>query len=599
MDRTPARRTVLAGIAATAAMTVTGTGLAGSAEAAQAHEADTVLLNSYIYTVDARNSIKKALAITRGRIVHVGTDRSASAYIGKRTQVVDLRGRMLMPGLHDGHIHPLSGGRGLLGLDFQYAPLTVAEFRATIQAYLDTTAAQEPDGWVTGAHWYLQAMRPAGTKVTRADLDTLTTRRPILISSSDGHTSLANSRALQLAGITGSTPDPATGTIERDATGEPTGILQDGAQDLVRSKIPPATAEDNVRYAEAALAALRAQGVTTFMDAAASEGSLKAFTTLAERGRLTARAHFAVLVDLTDSRPVQRVMKLQRTYDTGRLRAAPDIHVRNTKMFLDGVLQYPAQTAGVLEPYLVHDHDHWVPGTNKGSVYWPPDRLNSLMKELAAAGIDPHVHAIGDHAVRVALDAYQGVRRAGYRSNRLTVAHAELVNPADIPRFARLGVIAAMGFHWAKPGPDSVDAVEPYLGQERWQNYEPEGAIFRSGGIISLGSDWPVDPLDEWDALRTVITRTALRGSPYAAYGPMTPHQALQRRTVIRAATRNGAYQLHQENDTGAIEVGKLADLIVLDRNILKIPAEDIANTKVLITMVGGRIVHGSVADLR
>ncbi|MBV1935625.1 amidohydrolase [Streptomyces sp. BV286] len=595
MEHRLARRAVLAAMAAiptTAALPATDA-------AASSAEADLVLRNGYVWTVDARDSIRKAVAVRDGKIIYVGTDNGAAHYIGRRTQVVDLGGRMVMPGLHDGHLHSLAGGSGLLNLDFAYASLTVAEFLDRISAYLAESADQEPLGWVIGSHWYVQAMRPTGVTVTRKDLDGLTTERPIAISSSDFHTMLVNSRALELAQITKDTPDPAGGIIERDAAGEPTGILQDSATALIGAVLPPPTDADNLRYAEAALAALRAQGVTTFMDAAADENMLRAYATLAEQGKLTARAHFAPLVDLSDENPLPRLKRLRRRYDTGALRARPDVHVGNVKVFLDGVLQAPAQTAAVLESYLVDDgHGHMVPGTRKGTVYWPQDRLDAFFTEVAAAGFDPHTHAIGDHAVQVALNAFGAVRRAGHRRNRLTIAHAELVSPADIPRFHRLDVVASMGFHWAKPGPDSTDSVEPYLGPERYENFEPEGAIFRAGGRVSLGSDWPVDPLNEWNALRTVITRTALPGTAYTKYGTMTPSQRLQRRTAIRAATLHGAYQLRQEHRTGSIEVGKLADLIVLDRNILKIPADDIGNTRVLLTLVGGKPVHGSYETL-
>lgn len=587
-------RPVPAGMAAipmTAALSTTDATTAAAASA----EADLVLCNGYVWTVDARDSIKKAVAVRDGNIIYVGTDNGAAHYIGRRTQVVDLGGRMVMPGLHDGHLHSLSAGSGLLSLDFAYASLTVAEFLDRVSVYLTKTTDQEPDGWVIGSHWYVQALRPTGVTVTRKDLDGLATERPIAISSSDFHTMLVNSRALELAGITKDTPDPAGGIIERDTAGAPTGILQDSATALVGAVLPAPTDADNLRYAEATLSALRAQGVTTFMDAAADENMLRAYTTVAEQGKLTARAHFALVVDLTEKTPLRRLKRLRRRYDAGVLRARPDVHVGNVKVFLDGVLQAPAQTAAVLEPYLVDDgHGHMVPGTRKGTIYWPQDKLDAFFTEAATSGFDPHTHAIGDHAVQVALDAFGAVRRAGYKRNRLTIAHAELVAPADIPRFHRLDVVASMGFHWAKPGPDTTDSVEPYLGPGRYENFEPEGAIFRAGGRVSLGSDWPVDPLNEWDALRTVITRTALPGTPYAKYGTMTPSQRLRRRAAIRAATLNGAYQLRQEHRTGSIEVGKLADLIVLDRNILKIPAEDIANTRVLLTLVGGKPVHGS-----
>ncbi|MFE3450727.1 amidohydrolase [Nonomuraea sp. NPDC059194] len=557
--------------------------------------ADYVFTHGYVYTVDDDDSVHQALAVSGGRIVYVGTDKGAMRFAGKGTTVVDLGGRMLMPGLHDGHLHEMSGGKGLLDCDLKYAALTVEEVQATIQEYLDKTAEQEPGGWVSVVHWYQQAIRPAGTKLTKADLDSLNTRRPIVVSSSDGHTSLVNSRALELAGITAKTKDPSDGTIERDSAGEPTGILQDGAQDLVGAKIPAPTRAENLKIARTALAALAEQGVTTFMDAVATEEALRAFTTLAEQGKLTARAHFAPLVEVSDTDPVPRLAKLRRVYDDGRAKPRPGVSVHNAKLFMDGVLQYPAQTAALLEPYLVHKHDHWVAGKKIGSQYWTAAKLNAVVRKLAAAGFDPHIHAIGDRAVRTALDAYAAMRAAGHAKTRPAIAHAELVAAADLPRFGKLDVTAAMGFHWAKPAPDSVESVKPYLGPKRWARYEPEGDLIRAGGRVSLGSDWPVDPLDEWTAIKTVITRTAAPDSPFAKQGAMTPHQRISRAAAIRAATFNGAYQLRQDRYTGSLEAGKFADLIVLDRNVMKVPAEQIAKTKVLLTMVGGRIVHGGV----
>lgn len=561
--------------------------------AAQADtSADYVFTNGFIYTVDARDSVHQALAVRDGRIVYVGTSKGARTFAGKATKVVDLGGKMLMPGLHDGHVHEMAGGQGLLSCDLKYAAMTVEEMREIIQKYLDETADQEPDGWVSVVNWYQQAIRPAGTKLSKADLDVLDTRRPIVVSSSDGHTTLVNSRALELAGITAKTKNPADGVIERDADGEATGLLQDGASGLVTAKIPAPTGQDNLKVARTALAALAVQGVTTFMDAAASEDALKAFATLADQGKLTARCHFAPVIDVTDRNPGPRLLRLRRKYHGGATKAGPGVAVNNAKLFIDGVLQYPAQTAALLEPYLVHKHDHWVAGKKIGEQYWTQDGMDAVVAKVAAAGFDPHIHAIGDKAVRIALNAFGAMRAAGHRKIRPAIAHAELVDPADIPRFAKLDVTASMGFHWAKPAPDSIESVKPYLGAKRWKNYEPEGDLWRAGGRISLGSDWPVDPLDEWTAIKTVITRTASRKSPFAKFGVMTPHQRLTRAAAIRAATLNGAYQLRQDAHTGSLEVGKLADLIVLDRNVMKVPAERIADTRVLLTMVGGRVVH-------
>ncbi|NBE56020.1 amidohydrolase [Streptomyces boluensis] len=593
MESSPRRRTVLAAAGATAvAVTVTE----GCSPPGEEHDrpADLVLKNGYVYTVDDQNSVHQALAVTGGRITYVGNTKGVAPHIGKGTKVVDLKGRMVMPGLHDGHLHPMDGGQALLGCDLDYESLTVKQFQDRIQAYIDKTKNSEPDAWVQVNHWYAQAMRPAGTKLTKADLDKLDTKRPIMVQSTDGHTLLLNSRALEIAGITAKTKDPTGGKIGHGEDGEPNGLLEDGADKLVRSKLPEPTTKDHVKVARRALTALAEQGVTTFMDAFSDENALRAFTTLAEQGELTARPHFAPVVEVSAKDPVKELHRLRRRYHAGRTETRPAVAVHNAKLFLDGVLQHPAQTAALLEPYLVHKHNDWVHGKKKGEHYWEPEKLNNTVHKLAKAGFDPHIHAIGDRAVRTALDAFAHLREQGDQDTRPTVAHAELVNPKDVPRFGRLNVCAAMGFHWAKPAPDSVDSVKPYLGAKRWSHYEPEGDINHHHGRITLGSDWPVDPLDEWTAIKTVITRTATPDSPYAKQGPMTPHQRLTRAAALRAATLNGAYQLRQEKETGSLEKGKLADLIVLDRNVVKVPSEEIAQTKVLLTVVGGKVVHGS-----
>ena len=582
------------GVAAVVALVAVPT-----AQARTPRPADTVLRHGFVYTVDARDSVRRALAVRDGRIVYVGGDRGVKRYIGARTKVRDLRGRMVMPGLVDGHMHPLSGGAGLLKCSLDYQPLTVAELKSRIAKCLRDTAGEEPDTWLQVINWYQEAMVPAGTKVSAADLDALDTKRPIVVQSSFGHSTVVNSRALGLARITPATPDPPGGKIWRDAAGNPTGLLDDAAQDLVGAVVPAPTAAEDVTSARAALDAMRRQGITSFLDAAADRTSLKAFSTLSRRGRLTARAHFAPVIDIErgkhPAKAVADLRRLQRRYDQGAIRRRPTVTLRNAKIFMDGVQQVPAQTAGLLEPYLVNvgtaGAPKWVPGPSRGPIYFPPAELNPLVAAIARAGFDPHIHAIGDRAVRLTLDAYRAMRkRIGKRDIRPAIAHAELVDPADYGRFHRLDVIPAMSFQWAKPGPDSIDAQKDYIGPERFSRVEPEGSLYAARARIAYGSDWPVDPLNEWFALQVGITRRNPAGGRYA--GRFNDEKGLPRRFALRAITLNSAYELHQDHRTGTLERGKLADLIVLDRNVLRIPATQIMNTKVLVTMVGGKVVY-------
>src|SRR3954454_19472966 len=576
-----------------------GVALGAAAPAQAASPADTVLRNGYVYTVDAHDSVKQAVAVRDGKIVFVGSDRAVRGFIGPRTKVRDVRGRMVMPGLHDGHMPPLAGGAGLLKCSLDYQPLTVEQFKARIAKCLTDTADKEPDTWLEVISWYQEAMIPAGTKVTKGDLDALSTKRPIIVQSSFGHSTVVNSRALALAGATAATPDPPGGKIWRDDAGNPTGLLDDAAQDLVSNAVPAPTAADNVNSAKAALNAMRRQGITSFLDAAASPASLAAFSSLSRSGGLTARAHFAPVIDIDQAKKpaavVKRLKGLKRRYDEGAIGRPPTITLRNAKMFMDGVQQVPAQTAGLLKPYLINagtpEAPRWVPGPSRGPIYFEPSILNPLVTAIAKAGFDPHIHSIGDRAVRLTLDAYEQMRKRIGSSDILpAIAHAEMVAPADYGRFHKLNVIPTMSFQWAKPGPDSIEAQKDYIGPERFSRVEPEGSLYAAHAPISYGSDWPVDTLNEWFALQVGITRENPAGGKYA--GRFNNQKGLPRRFALRAITMNSAYELHQDRRTGSLEPGKYADLIVLDRNVLKVPATDIMNTKVLLTMIGGQTVY-------
>jgi len=564
--------------------------------------ADTVYRNGYIYTVDARDSVQQALAVKGGRIAYVGSDDGVGAYISKRTKVVDLKGRMMMPGLVDGHMHPLAGGAQLLRCNLNYLPLTVPEFQARIQACLDKDGAQAADKPLVVVNWFQQDMRPAGTEATHATLDALKTRRAILVLSSFGHSTLANSRALQLAGIDRTTKDPVAGRINRDAAGDATGVLEDSAQELVAKLTPEPTARENAAAAKAALGALREQGVTSFLDAAADDAALRAFGTLQKQGGLTARAHFALLLPPAQaSDPDKAVAALAakaRRYDQGPVRVAPTVAVRHAKLFMDGVIAAPALTGTMLKPYNVNQGSntdpHWVAGTSKGpDVYFPQESLRAILSGLAKHGITPHIHVDGDGAVHETLDAIAYLRTTEYgRDVRPALAHNELVAPDDMPRFAELNATPVLSFQWEKPAPDTLSGLQGYLEPARYDIIEPAGYLEQAHARIAYGSDWPVDPLNEWFALKVGVTRT---NSPEAGpqfAGKLGTDPGLSRATVLRAITFNAAYTLGQEKELGSLEAGKLADMIVLDKNFMTVESEDIAQIKVVQTVVGGRLVY-------
>jgi predicted amidohydrolase YtcJ len=329
---------------------------------------------------------------------------------------------------------------------------------------------------------------------------------------------------------------------------------------------------------------------------------MTAFADLHKQGKLTARAHFAVLIDLdkgaTPKSAVAELLKQQKRFDQGPTKVAPSMQVRHAKLFMDGVIAAPAFTGTMLEPYLVNkgtpEKPDWRPGDSTGPAsYFSQEALKTTLTELAKARIDPHIHVDGDRAVRETLDVIEQLRAtpAG-KTMRPALAHDEIVAPADYPRFAQLDVTPVLSFQWAKPAPDTVGALKDYMGPARYDLVEPHVQLLDAGARIAYGSDWPVDPLDEWFALKVGVTRTAApdAGKEYA--GRLGTQPGLPRAAALRAITLNAAYTLRQEALTGSLEVGKLADMIVLDRNFFTIPAEDIANIKVLQTIVGGKIVY-------
>ena len=592
----------MSGRALFAALALAGAAACARAHAAAGPAADLVYRNGSVYTVDGKDSVRQALAVRAGRIVYVGDNAGAGALVGKRTPVIDQHGRMLMPGLVDAHMHPQSGGSRLLNCSLDYKPLSVPQFQARIQACLDRDKQAGRERWLVVVNWFQQGMQPEGVGTSAATLDALATERPIIVRSSFGHSVQLNSRAIALAGIKRDTPDPAGGKIVRDAAGAATGLLEDAAQDLAMALLPPLTVAENLAASRAALDAMRRQGITSFLDAWTDPETMTAFATLRRQGRLTARAHFAVLVDFdkgaTPQGAVAGLLKQQKQFDQGPTVARPSMQLRHAKLFMDGVIAAPAFTGAMLAPYLVNKgtdgKPDWQPGASRGpDSYFSRTALAATLSALARAHIDPHIHADGDRAVRDSLDAIEALRATkDGKDLRPALAHDEIVDPGDYPRFAALDVTPVLSFQWAKPAADTVGALKDYLGPARYATVEPQAVLLDAGARVAYGSDWPVDPLDVWFALKVGVTRTAAPGAGDPFTGRLTAQPGMPRAAALRAITMNAAYTLRQETRLGSLEVGKLADLIVLDRNFFTIPAEEIANIRVLQTVVGGRVVY-------
>ena len=533
-------------------------------------EADLVLRGGAIYTVDAARSWAEAVAIERGKLVYVGSDAGAQRYVGAKTRVVDLEGKLVLPGLVDSHVHPVDGG-----IELAQCQLSGARTRDEVFETVARCAARDPDAaWIRGGGWELPLFPDASPR--KEDLDRVVPDRPACLYAADHHSAWLNSRALAVAGITRDTRDPPDGRIERDETGEPSGTLREGAMALVARHLPPLSHDEHVRGLRRALELAARFGITSLQDADADDAVLAAYHELDRRGELSARVVAALHVD--PSRGAEQIAELIATRDreTGRrLRATA------AKLFVDGVIE--SQTAALLEPYLGRP-DH------RGMPSFEPKALAALVTGLDGAGFQVHVHAIGDAAVRMSLDAFEAAQRAnGRRDLRHQIAHLELIDPADVPRFRRLGVIANFQPLWAYADSYVTELTEPVLGPQRSRWLYPIGSVARSGAVVVGGSDWSVTSMNPFDAIQVALTRRALEA---AAGPPWLPEQTLDLATALAAYTINGAYANHQERTTGSIEVGKLADLVVLDRNLFEIAAEEIHRTEVLFTFVEGEEVY-------
>lgn len=566
------------------------------------HDAETVLKNGFIWTVDASDSVEQAIAIRDGKIIYVGDDAGADSFIGPSTEVVDLKGKMVMPGVHDAHMHPLGGGSTLAACNLNYEALTIAQFQSRIQQCLD--AEGDTTAPLVVQLWFRQAMQPVDTEVDRHVLDALETNRPVFVYSTDGHSLLVNSEVIEQANITSATEVNGDGHIVYDQAGEPTGIFEDAARELPEILLPEESAKDTLVAAEKAFEALAAQGVTSFMDQFSDEKIATAATEIRERGRLTARLFLAPDVDASHAAEdpagaVEQIVAFRERWATVN-ESAPGIQVNNAgELMQDGVIQAPALTASMLEPYFVNrgtlEQPDWRPGNDPAPApYYSVSDMANLVGYMIENRISPSVHAIGDRAVRETLDAFEIARSRTDVDIPLSIAHTESVHPDDLLRFEKLDVQAVMGLQWAKPSFDSIDAAQNTLGPERFARTEPIGSLTDAGALVALGSDWPVDRLNVWLALEVAVTRENPE-YPDLYPGKLGDDRPLTIAEGIRVVTLNGARAMINDSHTGSLEVDKYADLIVLDRNITE-DGISIHDTRVLATMVGGRLVFGELA---
>ena len=542
--------------------------------------ADLAFVNGAVYTVDAARSRAAAVAVEDGRIVAVGDDATIREHVGPKTDVLDLAGRMLLPGFQDAHVHPVSGGMDMLQCDLHelHAP---EDYLLRVKTYAEEHPKRE---WILGGGWSMDQF-PGGTP-TKDALDAIVPDRIVYLPNRDGHSAWVNSRALEVAAITKDTPDPPDGRIERDGHGDPSGALHEGAAELVGALAPEPTPEEMDRAVLEAQRYLHALGITAWQDAAVSVSSwgdyYSAYRRTAERGDLTARVIGALWWDR--ERGEDQIEELERLRDEGRVgRFAPT----SVKIMQDGVCE--TFTAAVLEPYL---DDEGRPTDRRGISFVEPEALKTYVTALDARGFQVHFHALAERAVRECLDAVEAALHAnGPGDGRHHLAHLQVIHPDDVPRFRALRAVANAQPLWAAHEPQMDDLTIPFLGDPRWRWQYPFGALVRTGASLCFGSDWPVSTPDPLQELHVAVNRVMPPDYPYGDQGEapvFLPEERLDLATSLAAFTIGSAYVNHLDDVTGSIEVGKLADLTVVDRDLFAHPAEEIAGARVDATFVEG-----------
>ena len=535
--------------------------------------ADIIVVHGRIYTENPKQPWAQAVAIRGSKIVAVGEDATIEKRRGMSTKVINAGGKLVLPGFVDCHVHFLSGSLGLTQVNLEGAK-DLAEIQKRLREY----AAEHPgDDWIRGRGWNY-AMFGSETLPNKRSLDELFPNRPVLLKAYDGHTAWVNSKALALAGITRDTPDPPNGSIVRDAqTGEATGALKESAQRLVSKLAPEPTRADKLLALRAGMKWANEHGITRVHSAGGDFESLDLYEEMRRRGDLYLRMYIAYFVDppLLQQKDLEAIESAHKKYHDEWIDAGA------VKFMVDGVVE--SHTAAMLEPYSDDP-------SLKGKPFWEPANYNAAVAELDKQGLQLFTHAIGDSGIRMALDAYENAEQRNHkRDRRPRIEHIETVSAADVPRFGQLGVIASMQPLHSYPDSDTLDVWARNVGADRTSRAWAWKSISDAGGHLAFGSDWPVVTLSPWEGIQTAVTRQTAEGAPA---GGFVPEQRLTVEQAVDAYTMGAAFAGRREKSEGSLEEGKLADLIIVSQNIFDINPHKIGGTKVVTTILGGRIVY-------
>ncbi len=539
---------------------------------------DLLITDGPIWTGRPDQPWVEALAVRDGKVAAAGPLPEVREVSAPRAETLHLRGRAVLPAFHDAHCHPVEGGLQQRSCDLEGAR-SPGECQERAKAYLSA----HPDlGWVVGKGWSMELF-PRGAP-DRQLLDVVTGERPAYLTNRDGHSAWVNSAALRLAGVEAGTPDPPHGRIERREDGEPQGTLHEGAMDLVRRLVPRTTAAERLGALRQAQSHLHRLGIVGWQDAMVDRENEAAYVALAEAGELSARVRLALWWEREGGLEQVEELALRR-----RHLAESGLDAGSVKIMLDGVME--TFTAAVLDPYLALPGGP--PPGHCGHLFLDPEMAAAATSALHRQDFQVHFHAIGDRAVRVALDAVGSVAGEGAKDLRHHIAHIQLVDPADVHRFHQLKVVANMQPFWACHEPQMDELTIPFLGSERSRHQYPFRDLADSGAILAGGSDWPVSTANPLEEIAVAATRRAPAG---ADRGPSSlpaflPEQGLPLAMALSAFTVGSAYVNHLERSTGTLEAGKAADLVVLGQDPFTIGPERLPEAQVQITMVDGRVV--------
>jgi len=539
--------------------------------------ADTIIARGKVYTGNSERPWAQAVAIHAGKIIAVGDESTVFKLGYAGTEVIEAGGRLVLPGFVDCHIHFLDGSLSLGRVN-----LEGAKDASDIQQRLRDYAVKHPGkDWILGRGWNYAMFGPEALPHKKY-LDEVFPDRPVFLEGFDGHTYWANSNALSAAGITNETPDPPNGAVVRDPrTHEATGALKESAQELVARIVPKPSRNEKLAALRAGMNWANEHGLTRVHSAGGDFEQLDLYDELRPQGQQSLRFYIAYFLNPPKLRP-QDLDAIEAT----RKKFHDDwIDTNAVKMMVDGVVE--SHTAAMLDPY---SDD---PST-KGSLFWNPANYIAAVAALDKRGLQLFTHAIGEYGVRTALDAYEHAEEANHtRDRRPRIEHIETITAADIPRFGKLGVIASMQPLHSYPDADTLDIWARNAGPDRASRAWAWKSISTAGGHLAFGSDWPVVTLNPWEGVQTAVTRQTAEGKPDAGF---VPGQRLSVEETVRGYTLGAAYAGRREKTEGSIEPGKLADLIIVSQNIFEIDPHRIAETKVLTTIVGGRVVYQAPA---